>query len=71
MASEAQVLETTSTKNMTAEELIRAVVVIDPRRRRTSIHRPNSPPQDVAATGILALPDLVPDWELRLAEIFR
>jgi Uma2 family endonuclease len=51
------------------------VVVINPRRRRVSLHRPGAGPGEVAVTTLteaetLSLPDLFPGWSLPVAAIF-
>ena len=49
----------------------RVVVVLDPLRRTARVYRPGSDVQSVYAPDRLTLPDLLPDWSLPLADIFR
>jgi Uma2 family endonuclease len=53
----------------------KAVVVINPRRRQVSIHRPGGQPGETTVRTLtedehLSLPDLLPGWSLPVAAIF-
>jgi Uma2 family endonuclease len=47
-----------------------AVVILDPRRKTGTVHRPGSDVVRLAETELLALPDLLPGWSLPLGEIW-
>jgi Uma2 family endonuclease len=48
----------------------RCVVVADPERRVFIVHRPLSEPQILAAGDVLAVPDILPGWELPVGDAF-
>jgi Uma2 family endonuclease len=47
-----------------------AVVILDPRRKTGTVHRPGGDPVRLAETDVLSLPDLLPGWSLLLGEIW-
>ena len=49
----------------------RAVIVLDPDHRLAVIHRPHLMPERVLAPASITLPDLLPGWEIGLADLFR
>ena len=48
----------------------RAVVVVDPHNRRATVHRPGAPATILTIDDTLDLHPIVPDWRLKLAELF-
>ena len=48
----------------------RMVVVIDPRRRTATVHRPGQEPQVLTETDTLDGGDVVPGWQMPVREIF-
>lgn len=49
----------------------RAVVVLDPRRETAVLYRPDRPPQWLTADAELSVPEVVPGWSMRVADLFR
>jgi Uma2 family endonuclease len=49
----------------------RLVFVVNPRRHTVSVHRPGQPVTILAESDLLSGEDVVPDWSLPIAEIFR
>jgi Uma2 family endonuclease len=47
------------------------VVVLDPRRETAVLYRPDSPPQWLTADAELSVPEVVPGWSMRVADLFR
>jgi Uma2 family endonuclease len=47
-----------------------AVVVIDPRRRRATVHRRDAAVVSLGSADSLVLADLLPGWSLPLGEVF-
>ena len=48
-----------------------AVVVVDPRRRAVTVHRPGAEPETLGEADVLAVEDVVPGWRMRVGEIFE
>ena len=48
-----------------------AVVVIDPRRRDVSVHRPRAVVEILTESDTLELPDAIPGWRMRVRDIFE
>jgi Uma2 family endonuclease len=46
---------------------VQAVVIVDPRTRSVRVHRPDG---TITVAGAITLPDLLPRWQLSLAELF-
>jgi Uma2 family endonuclease len=49
----------------------RAVLVLDPAARTIEVHEAGSPRRVLGAEGVLALPDLLPGWSLRVGDLFQ
>ena len=48
-----------------------AVIVVDPRRRTVTVHRPDSDPDALTEDGTLAVEHVVPGWRLPVRDIFE
>jgi Uma2 family endonuclease len=49
----------------------RMVVVVNPRRRTVTVHRPGQRPQILTEQDVLDGEDVVPGWSMPVADIFR
>lgn len=49
----------------------RAVIVVEPRKRATSVHLPDCEPIELRETEVLSVPSIVPGWEYPLSELFE
>jgi Uma2 family endonuclease len=49
----------------------RAVLVLDPAARTIEVHEAGSPRRVLGAESMLALPDLLPGWSLRVGDLFQ
>ena len=48
-----------------------AVMVVDPRRRAVKVHRSLADASILTDTDILSIEDVVPGWQMPVAEIFE
>ena len=48
-----------------------AVIVVDPRRRTVTVHRPDSDPDMLTEADTLAVEDIIPGWRMPVRGIFE
>jgi hypothetical protein len=53
------------------EDGVRLVWVIDPQRRKAAVYAPSQPPLLVNETDMLRGDDIIPGFEIQLAELFK